>query len=74
VARSTPRGWVVASHWRPTDFALDEALKACAYLNERYPNDTYAVRAIISMAPPQHVAEEPTEPTEEPTPELGGES
>jgi hypothetical protein len=57
VARATPSGWIVASHWRPTDFALDEALKACAYLNERYPNDTYAVRAIVSMAPPQPAPE-----------------
>ncbi len=73
VARSTRSGWEPVSKWRPSDFGLDEALKACARLNERHPAENYAVRAIISMAPPQHIAEEPAEPAEEPTPELGGE-
>jgi hypothetical protein len=53
VARWTPTGWDVVSKWRPNDHALNEALKACAFLNERQPHNTYAVRAIVSMLPPQ---------------------
>jgi hypothetical protein len=53
VAKSTPTGWEAVSTWRPTDRALNDALKSCAWLNERQPHNIYTVRAVISIPPPQ---------------------
>jgi hypothetical protein len=45
------------SNWSPTDYALDEAVKSAAWLNDRHPNDTYVVRAVISIPPPRREPE-----------------
>jgi hypothetical protein len=62
VARFEAGRWIEVSRWRPNDYALNQALEAAVRLNERQPNQVYAVRPVISVAPPQPAAPPPSEP------------
>ncbi len=61
VAKLVGGRWVQVSNWRPTNWGLNGALAACAWLNDRWPELTYAVRPVVSMLPPAP----PSTPSEE---------
>ncbi len=52
IARLEAGRWIEVSRWRPTDYALDEACRAAAWLNQRNPSEVYVVRPVVSTLPP----------------------
>lgn len=56
LARKAGDSWVQVSHYRPTHFGWETAVKAGRALQERHPDETYTVRPIVSMAAPKPAA------------------
>lgn len=59
VAKLTPVGWERVFGYRPTDYALRQAQGDAKWLNERWPDMAYVVRAVVSLDPSALVAPAP---------------
>ena len=44
--------WEKTATYRPTESGRLTALQACLWLSERYPKETYRLRALVSLEPP----------------------
>jgi hypothetical protein len=67
VARLVPSGdWEQTFKYRPTHFGLQQAAGDAKWLNERYPNELYQARVLVS-------AELPERPTSTPETNQGAE-
>ncbi len=53
VARLSRGRWVKVGSYCATQYGLREALHSAAWLNERHEGETYSVRPVVSMLPPQ---------------------
>lgn len=53
VARATGRGWEQVGAFRPTELGRRQAVKDAVALGGHHPAETYKVRPIVSLQPPE---------------------